>query len=213
MDIIKIVSKNMSQNNYLIVSNQDAILIDASASVKDVKENLSMYSGVRLQAIYLTHCHFDHIQELDNLLAHYKCNAYIHKNGKPSLYKVDENLSFIDEPIKIKNRQNIKTFIDGDTMDYGDIHIGCFLTDGHSRDSSCFIVEDNMFTGDTVFKVGVGRTDMFGGSDSVERISLGRIKDTLSNGINNFYPGHGVNFTYEDMVYNIEKVLGDKQWI
>ena len=214
MDIIKIVSEknkeSVSQNNYLVVLGKDAIMIDASASVKAVKENLNLYNGVKLRAIFLTHCHFDHIAELDNLIEHFDCPVYIHKNGKSSLYKVEENLSFLDEPFKIKNRKNIKTFVDGDTMDYGDIHIQCYLTDGHSKDSSCFVIGDNMFTGDTVFKVCVGRVDMFGGNEFVQRISLQRIRDELSRGVNNFYSGHGANFDYDGMKYVIDSVLGDK---
>ncbi len=214
MDIIKIISEKnkekLSQNNYLVVSGKDAIMIDASASVKATKENLALYGGVKLHAIFLTHCHFDHIAELDDLIAHYNCPVYIHKNGKHSLYKVEENLSFLDEPFTIKNRKNIKTFVDGDEMDFGEIHIKCYLTEGHSHDSSCFIVGDNMFTGDTVFKVCVGRTDMFGGNEFVQKISLKRIRDDLSNGVNNYYSGHGANFDYEGMKYIIDSVVGDK---
>ena len=82
MKIIKIVAEKYGQNTYLIVNGEDAILIDASANVSQVEEHLKMYNPKpKLQAIFLTHEHFDHIAELDNLLKKYECEAYIHKSG------------------------------------------------------------------------------------------------------------------------------------
>ena len=100
--------------------------------------------------------------------------------------------------------------MDGAEYTFGGIDIKCYLTDGHSRDSSCFVVGDNMFTGDSVFKVCVGRTDLFGGDENIQKISLRRIRDMLGNGVNNFYSGHGANFTHDEMVYVIDKTLGEK---
>jgi glyoxylase-like metal-dependent hydrolase (beta-lactamase superfamily II) len=66
-----------------------------------------------------------------------------------------------------------------------------------------------MFTGDTVFRVEVGRTDLYSGDENVQRISLERIVNTLSNGVENFYAGHGTNFNKEELNYNISRILGD----
>ena len=77
MKIIKIVSEKMGQNNYLVASENTAILIDGSAYVSQIEENLKMLGKVKLQAIFLTHCHFDHILELDNLIAKYNCPLYL----------------------------------------------------------------------------------------------------------------------------------------
>ena len=69
MKIIKIINEKYAQNNYLITSGQDAILIDASANVTQIEENLKLsMSKPVLGAIFLTHEHFDHIAELDNFL-------------------------------------------------------------------------------------------------------------------------------------------------
>lgn len=209
MKIIKIISEKFGQNNYLVVKDQTAILVDGSAYVNQLEENLKLFNGVKLQGILLTHCHFDHILELDNLISKYDCPVYIHKSGKSSLYKEDENMSILDNPFKIKTKKGIKTFNDSDEITIGNIVIKCFNTPGHTLDSSCFLIEDNLFTGDTLFKVGVGRFDLFGGDEGQLKISLERIKDILSVNVNSFYPGHGSNFNKEEMVYNIEHYLGD----
>ena len=210
MKIIKIVSDKFNTNNYLIVSGEDAVLIDGSAFVKEIEDNLKLCKPrPKLRAVILTHEHFDHINELDNILDKFDIFAYIHENGKKSLYSEDENMSIMDNPFKIKNKKNVKTFKDGEELTFGEIEVKCYHTPGHSLGSSCFVVNDNMFTGDTVFKIDVGRTDLFGGDSRVLSISLEKIKNLMSFA-DNYYAGHGANFDKEDLEYNLEHYFGEK---
>ena len=68
-------------------------------------------------------------------------------------------------------------------------NIDVLFTPGHTQGSSVFIIEDNMFTGDTVFKLGVGRTDLEGGSNTDLKNSLRLLKSLNKN--YTLYPGHG----------------------
>ena len=214
MKIIKIVSDKLTQNNYLVVDDKTAILIDGSAKVSHIEENIKIYAPKpKICGIFVTHAHFDHIMELDNLAKKYECPIYISKEGKKHLYDEKKNLSVIDNPFKIKQRKLIKTFVDGDEFVFENLKVKCFVTSGHSVDSSCFKIDNNLFTGDTIFKVGVGRTDMFSGDRYVQKISLLRLKDEDAFGCENFYPGHGVNFNKDELMYNIEHYLGDDEWI
>lgn len=211
MKVIKIISKKYVQNNYLVVSGQDAILIDSSVYASQVEENLKIAEEKpTLRAIFLTHEHFDHIAELDNLVAKFKCPVYIHKNGKPCLYNQEQNLSILDTPFKIKEKKMIKTFEDGEEVSCGEINVKCYHTPGHSLGSSCFVIDDNMFVGDTVFKMDIGRSDLFGGDENVQKISLNRVLNELSDGVSNFYPGHGFIFNAEDLKYNLGHYLGEE---
>lgn len=210
MDVIKIVEETMGQNSYLVVEGESAILIDAGVYVNKVEENLKLFSPKpRLEAILLTHAHFDHIRQLDNIISKYKCPAYIYKAGKQMLYDENKNVSYLDVPFKIKSKKDVKTFLDGDTLKFGDIEIRCFNTPGHSIDSSCFVINDSMFVGDNVFKVEVGRTDLYSGDENMQRISLERIRDVLSQDVDIFYAGHGPNFDRDDLKYNINRILGE----
>ena len=211
MNIIKIINEKHQQNSYLIISEKDAVLIDASASVPEISEYLKMYSITSgLSAIFLTHAHFDHIANLDNLVKKYSCPVYIHESGKENLYDIEKNLSFLDtEPFKIKEKKGVKKFKDGQEFAFGDIVIRCYNTPGHSIDSSCFVVNDSMFTGDNVFKSQVGRTDLYSADEYVQKISLMRILNDLSQGVNNFYSGHGANFNKEELEYNLNRFLGE----
>ena len=79
MDIVKMLSDKMQQNSYLVVDGEDAILIDASANVKQIEENLKVFAhNEKIKGIFLTHVHFDHILQLDNLISKYDVCAYIH---------------------------------------------------------------------------------------------------------------------------------------
>ena len=149
MNILKIISGELNQNNYIIVVNNSAILIDGSAKVEEIEENLKIYSTKpKIKAVLLTHEHFDHIAEVDNICRKYNCNMYIHKSGKMSLFHSGENLSELmgNVPIRVHEKQRVKTFEDGEELIFDDIKVRCLHTPGHSKGSSTFIVEDNMFT-------------------------------------------------------------------
>lgn len=211
MDIIKIINDKYQQNNYLVVDNDNVLLIDGSAKVSQIEECLKMYNiKPKLDGILLTHAHFDHISEVDNLVARYNCPVYIHEFGKDNLYDYEKNVSYLDDqPFKIKEKKGIRKFKDGQELTFGSIKVNCYNTPGHSEDSSCFFIEDNMFTGDTVFKSQVGRTDLYSADDNMQRISLIRILNDLSNGINTFFPAHGPNFDIDALRYNLSRFLGD----
>lgn len=66
-------------------------------------------------------------------------------------------------------------------------------TPGHTADGVCFIFENNIFTGDTLFKNSIGRTDLFGGNDAQMEVSLKRLLEFPDN--YKVFPGHGLETT------------------
>lgn len=200
MKIIKMLSsgevKHFGQNSYLVISGEDAILIDASVDLNELMKNLSMFSTKpKLKAIFLTHAHFDHIYTLSSIVNKFECPVYTNKFGEKILKDKNKNLSImLKKPFEFNEKRFINLFDDEYEVKVGCITIKCYLTPGHSLDSSVFVIDDNMFTGDTVFKNCIGRVDLVGGDANQMKISLNRIKDFISEGINNFYPGHNENF-------------------
>ena len=211
MEIIKMVESKMGQNTYLVVEGHDAILIDCGVGVDVIEENLKVYSPKpKIKGVFLTHCHFDHIGTLNDVMEKYKCLAYIAKSGKEMLYDPNKNLSNMDTPFVIKSKREVKTFGDMDTVSVGEsLNVKCYITPGHSIDSSCFEIENSLFTGDTLFKVDVGRTDLYSGDSNMLTISLERMLGDFEERIDCFYPGHGANFNSSEMKYNIGRILGE----
>lgn len=211
MKIIKMVSDYFTQNSYLVIEGKDAILIDGGVFVKDIEEALKLCADKpKLRGILLTHEHFDHIVEIDNIINKYSCPCFIHENGRKCLYNENENMSVIDKPFVIKNKKDVKKFKDGEVLTFGEIVVTCHHTPGHSLGSSCFVIDNNMFTGDTIFKVDYGRNDLFGGDPFVQKISFEKLRNNLISGIENFYPGHGSNFDHEDIEYNLKHYFGEE---
>lgn len=199
MKIIKILGTgeiaDYGENNYLVVDGETAILVDASANIDEIEKNLDMFNPrPEIKAILLTHAHFDHIFNLDELIAKYNCDVYTNTFGKDIL-STEENMSqMLGYQLKIKDKKHLKVFKDAQELKVGSMNIACYLTPGHSRDSAVFKIEQNLFVGDSVFKSAIGRTDLIGGNAQVLKISLLRIRDELSSDTSSIYAGHGENF-------------------
>jgi len=144
--------------------------------------------GLRPELILLTHGHMDHMAAAAALKESCSARVLIHEadreavenphpfwaqmvGGAPSV-EVDEGLR------------------DGQELRLGDLALRVLHTPGHSPGSVCFMAEDVIFTGDTLFAGGVGRTDLPGGSMTVLEQSLQLIiSATTPETV--VYPGHG----------------------
>ena len=89
---------------------------------------------------------------------------------------------------------------DGDVLNIGEINIKCLHTPGHSKGGMCFLIEDSVFTGDTLFQGSIGRTDFISGDFKTLIDSIQKKLITL-DGDTKVYPGHGPSSTimYERM--------------
>ena len=84
---------------------------------------------------------------------------------------------------------------DGQILTLGDEQLSVLSTPGHSRGSCCFVCDDMIITGDTLFAAGYGRTDLWGGSMRELAASLGKLS-ALPHRLT-VYPGHGESCTLE----------------
>ena len=146
-------------------------------------------SGLALQAILLTHGHYDHTGGVAGILAEYpKIPVYIHEKellgpGGNSRYQY------------AGAGENQRTYGEGDTLSLGGTTIRVLHTPGHSRGSVVLLWGDVMVAGDTLFAGSCGRCDLFGGSMEEMFASLKRL-GSLS-GDYRVYPGHGPSTTLE----------------
>ena len=200
MIIESIVNPEMDENCYIVYDkDKNAVVIDPGSSANIIYDKIKSL-GVNVLYILLTHCHYDHIEGLEELriltkarvCATFECNLAIQNQTK--------NLSsFFSDPINAKPADVIVN--DKDIIDAGSMQINVITTPGHTRGGACFLIEDNLFSGDTLFLRSVGRCDFPGGD-----------MDTLINSIKNklytlddeviVYPGHG----------NITKIYYEKRY-
>ena len=145
----------------------------------------------------MTHGHFDHIVALGKIKELYNPKVYIHENDAEMLQNASENmsdrytrkhLSFDEADVKFK---------DGDRISAAGLDFKVLHTPGHTMGCSIFIIDNNAFSGDTLFKGSIGRFD-FPHSDFESLInSLQKIKEQIPKDTV-IYPGHGKKTTMGD---------------
>ena len=146
--------------------------------------------GLTIEAILLTHGHFDHVGGVKQIAAETGCHVYL----------CPEDLSM--PPMMTAGKlYYTKTYGEGSQLHLAGLDIGVLHTPGHTPGSVCLIAENHMFSGDTLFSGSCGRTDLPGGSWATILKSLRRLADLETNSW--VHPGHGESTTLtEEKRYN-----------
>ena len=187
MEIKRIPVGMIGTNCYIVYSGNECAVIDPGDEAERIALEIEK-SGVEPKAILLTHGHFDHIGAVNELRSRYRCKVIIGAKDNEMLTDMSKNLT----PFKSAGKYIIdgaETVIDGDEINIGGINFTVFETPGHSRGSVCYLAEQNLFSGDTLFRQECGRTDLYGGNYSEIKKSLKRLSE-LDEAVK-VYPGHG----------------------
>jgi glyoxylase-like metal-dependent hydrolase (beta-lactamase superfamily II) len=174
-------------------ASKEAIIVDPG---DDADEILRRVKGYAVRALLHTHCHFDHMTGTRKVAEATGAEILIHKADKAyydSLIGQYENLGRmfgmqfgkIDEPLPV--RRFLK---DGDRIEFGKQALKVIHTPGHTQGSCCFHTEGLVLSGDTLFRRGIGRTDLPGGNAGEELESIRSRLFTLDPETV-VYPGHG----------------------
>lgn len=152
----------------------EAILIDPASGYNKITSLLGRY-GFRVSKILNTHGHFDHSSGNSFFVKKYGADLYIHELDAPMLKTgINRILNFFKQGNL--SSQNAFLLNDGDSVELGSEQIQVIHTPGHTPGSICLYWKGNLFTGDTLFTEGMGRTDFKGGS--VEEI-MKSIRDKI----------------------------------
>ncbi len=161
--------------------NRDCLVIDPGYEPEIILSYLSE-KGLTIQAILLTHGHFDHVGAVRELAAQTDCRVYLNPKdlAMPPMLTAG--------PLYYTN-----SYGEGDQLDIAGISLQVLETPGHTPGSVCLITDNNLFSGDTLFCGSCGRTDLPCGdhramTESLKRLAALREDYTV-------YPGHGSNTT------------------
>lgn len=179
MQIKRLLVGDIGTNCYIIISGGEIALIDPGDETEKILSEVNKYSG-KIKYIIHTHYHYDHCLASMQIKKYSGAKLLIHENEKDFV----EN--FIPD----------QYFIDGDFVDIGDLKLKVVLTPGHTRGSVCLFDAEGrfVFTGDTLFFEGYGRTDLPGGDEEEMERSL-KLLNILIKPEMTVYPGHGEVFT------------------
>ena len=187
---INTLTLGLYQVNCYVVRSEDSdrcVVIDPGYDGQTVLRFLKE-QNLHLEAILLTHGHFDHVGAVKELAAETDCKVFLHDLERTMPEAMTAG------PLYATDNYPHRFSVAG--MEFTVLH-----TPGHTPGSVCLICEDAMFSGDTLFAGSCGRTDLPGGDWATILASLERLKELPGN--YRVFPGHGEDTTLaQERQYN-----------
>lgn len=186
--IIKTIIAGMYEENCHLVMDENTkelAIIDPGGQSKMLAEKIKQLNA-KPKFILLTHGHLDHVDGVVGLVNEFNIPFYI--NEAEEKYMENDKYVFGSLP---KASGYLK---EGDTLSLGNEVIKVIETPGHTEGGICFLINDKLFTGDTLFQGSIGRSD-FPGGNGMQLVQ--NIKDKLlplGDDIE-VYAGHGPSST------------------
>ena len=183
---IHTLTLGLYQTNTYIVSKADSdkcIVIDPGYEAATILNRAALL-GLNIEAILLTHAHFDHLGAVRAIVADTDCDVYVDEQ------ELQLPPSMTDGPVYYSHLYPAEGVITAAGMD-----IKILRTPGHTPGSVCLLVGDAMFSGDTLFAGSMGRCDFPGSNIFDMRKSLKKLYNLA--GDYRVFPGHAAASTLE----------------
>lgn len=183
-----VVTGTFEVNCWLLPAGPARIVAVDPGEAKPVLEAIES-SCAELAAVVLTHGHVDHCAGLDELIARHPAPVYLHPKDAVWAFSAGNRIPpwYPDSPSRPAQLEDLT---DG-PLRFGDLEIRVIATPGHTPGGVCFYHEDAgwLFSGDTLFRKGIGRTDLLGGDSRTLARSLRRLLELPDD--TRVFPGHG----------------------
>ena len=187
LKIRKITVGPLMTDCYILSNRGKCVIVDAGGNPDKIIEELEKFN---LEPVFImaTHGHFDHFLSAKDIQKRYEIPFYINELDLPMLYNEEYSADHFIKGLKAEIPGRIATFREGFSFVVGDHRFNVIETPGHTPGSSCIIGNGFILTGDTLFKMSIGRMDYGGNEEDMVR-SLKRLAEMKES--TRIYPGHG----------------------
>ena len=182
-------------NNYLLIDEEskEAVMIDCSDARKELLEEIKSL-GIKLKYILLTHGHFDHILGVSSFEKEFNVDTYMAKEDEEQVQAAPGMIQYFTG-VRPPEFAKISHFVkDGDEFFIGKTKIKAISTPGHTQGGMCYLIDNDLFSGDTLFFRSVGRTDFPGGDFDKIKHSVKDVLFKLPDDVV-VHPGHNQKST------------------
>ncbi len=180
---------DLGTNCYIVCSTDGhAVIADPAANAQKLLESVKL-NNLTVDAILLTHAHFDHILAIKAVQEATHAPLCVGAGDVSMLADPHANLSALVTPHTPVSLTADCVLHEGDVLSFGDASLTVLETPGHTPGCVCYVGDEVLITGDTLFAGSVGRTDLPGGDMGVLRHSLAKL--AALSGEYTLYPGHG----------------------
>lgn len=180
----------LQENCYLLTDSQTgkAVLVDPG---DEAERLIAALDGFALEAVWLTHAHFDHIGALSEIHRQFPVAVYLHEADRPLFEQAEESAAFFGLSLEQPHVETLP-LSPGQRLSFGTHQAECRFTPGHAPGHMAFYFEHEgvVLAGDALFRGSIGRTDLPGGDydlliGSIQRELLSLPDETR------VLPGHG----------------------
>jgi glyoxylase-like metal-dependent hydrolase (beta-lactamase superfamily II) len=190
-------SEKFESNGYIAINGKTALIIDApTTAVSAAKQFIE--AGGKVEAILITHGHFDHIEGLPELAEVTGAPVYISAYDERKLWDDRDNRAIFHFDGEFPHYKGyINRLEGGERLIFECAVIDCMPYPGHTAGCIAYIADKKQcFSGDFVFKQGIGRTDFEDSNQEDMENSLYSFKSIPDNLL--IYPGHGPETTLDN---------------
>ena len=188
----------IATNCYIVASEatRKGMIIDPGAEARTILKEVEKHQ-LKISLVVITHSHFDHLGAVKTVVEATGAKFAAGSGGQKLAPGVFARMVSAMSGGSIKTIEPDLTLTDGDVIDIDDLHFKVLYTPGHSPDEISLYGHGVLFSGDTLFNSGIGRTDFPGCSfNQLEESIRNKLYTLPDNTV--VYPGHGPETTIGD---------------
>lgn len=162
MDIFTLANGPFMVNSYLVVNGTRAFIIDPGSAIKPLLVKIES-EKLTLEAIIATHGHIDHIEGVNAVKRKFNVPFYVNDMDTDLVQTVrmQARMFGVPDPGDISSDRNLPS---SGEIEVAGLKLGLSHTPGHSKGSVSIMIDNVLFSGDTLFNYSIGRTDLPGGN-------------------------------------------------